>query len=694
MWYFNYPLEGADYDPENAETFLTIATTRPETMLGDGAVAVHPENERLKHFIGKRVLLPLVNRLIPVIGDEYADPEKGTGAVKITAAHDFNDYEVGRRHNVPLINLFTPTAAMLDAGHIPAAYRGLDRFEARKRVVADLGLMNLIHKIEPHVHAVPHGDRSGVVIEPYLTPQWYVNVKPLAEKSMAAVKAGRTRIVPENRQNDFFRWLENIEPWCISRQLWWGHQIPAWYGPDGDYVVARTEADARTLADAKWGPGVTLKRDEDVLDTWFSSALWPFSTMGWPDADPMLARHYPTSTLVTGFDILFFWVARMMMAGLFTQDEVPFRDVYLHGLVRDEKGRKMSKTIGNVIDPLDVIDAYGADALRMTLASLAAQNRDPKLGVKTSESMRNFCTKIWNASRFAGMNGCARVAGFDPATVKQPLSRWIIGELQVAIAAVSAGIENYRFNDAASAAYRFAWNTFCDWYLELVKPVLQGEGDATAQAEIRAVTAFVLDELCKLLHPFMPFITEELWALKGEEGPARTGLLALEPWSEGRWLDAGDAEAEVGFVVDLVTAIRSARQEMNVPAGAVIPLVMVAPSAGAEARASRWAETLKRVGRIADIATSPTAPAQAIRLVVRGESVALPLAGVIDLSAEKVRLTKEREKTAADIAGTMKKLGNADFVARAPEEVIEENRERLAAAELRRARIDEALSML
>ncbi|MCA3600786.1 MAG: valine--tRNA ligase, partial [Methylobacterium sp.] len=536
MWYFRYPLAGVEFNPEDERSFITIATTRPETMLGDGAVAVHPENERLGWMIGKQVMLPLVNRLIPVIADEYADPEKGTGAVKITAAHDFNDYQVAKRHNVPLINLMTPTAHMVDEPHMPAQYRGLDRYECRKRVVADLDALQLLAKIEPHTHMVPHGDRSGVVIEPLLTDQWYVDVKPLAEKAMAWVRKGQIRIHPANREADFFRWMENIEPWCVSRQLWWGHQIPAWYGPDGDYVIAMSEVEARGRADVKWGQGAAIARDPDVLDTWFSSALWPFSTMGWPDATPELARYYPGSALVTAADILFFWVARMMMASAATDQAPPFRDVYLHGLVRDEKGRKMSKSVGNVLDPLVVIDQLGADALRFTIASFAAQGRDPKLGVKTAEGYRNFCTKLWNASRFAEMNECRAVAGFDPRAVKLPLNRWIMAEADRALAEIEAGIEGYKFNEAALAAYRFTWNIVCDWYLELAKPVLQGEdGDIAFSSEVgtgsreenaskqwnakdetRASVAFVLDRTIAMLHPFMPFITEELNAAYGE----------------------------------------------------------------------------------------------------------------------------------------------------------------------------------
>jgi valyl-tRNA synthetase len=695
MWYFNYPLEGAVYDPEDDRTFITIATTRPETMLGDGAVAVHPENERLGWMIGKQVMLPLVNRLIPIIADSYADPEKGTGAVKITAAHDFNDYEVGKRHNVPLINLMNADATMVSEQHMPAQYRGLDRYECRKRVVADLEALNLVAKIEPHTHMVPHGDRSGVVIEPWLTDQWYVDVKPLAERALAAVRDGRTSFVPKEREKIYFQWLENIEPWCISRQLWWGHQIPAWYGPDKHVFVAMDEGGAMAQALAHYGQEQPLTRDPDVLDTWFSSALWPFSTMGWPQKTPELAKYYPTATLVTGADIIFFWVARMMMMGLEFMDDVPFRDVIIHGLVRDAKGKKMSKTTGNVIDPLDLIDKYGADALRFTLAAMTAQGKDVKLDEKRVEGYRNFATKIWNAARFAEMNGCARVSGFDPHGVQQTLTKWVLGEAAKAAADIAAAIEAYRYNEAADAAYRFVWGVFCDWYLELAKPVLQGEEASPAErAETQATAAFVLDQIAAMLHPFMPFLTEELWAIKGEEGPARAALLCLSEWPELAGLENAAAEAEIGFIVDLVSEIRSVRAEANVPGAEQVKLVLVAGSQSTKDAVARWNATILRLARASEISLADTAPAQSAIVVVRGESVAMPLAGLIDIGAEKARLQKEAARLEADIAGTERKLANADFVARAPEEVVEENRERIRDAGARRTKVLEALARL
>jgi valyl-tRNA synthetase len=701
LWHIRYPIDG---EPDR---FITVATTRPETMLGDVAVAVHPDDDRFRDLVGKNAILPLVGRLIPIVADEYSDPEKGTGAVKITPAHDFNDFEVGRRHKLPLVNVLGTEAQLALQGNeaflagLPPsddlaavmALDGLDRADARKRVVAMLEERGALVEIEPHTHMVPHGDRSNVVIEPYLTDQWYVDVKPLAERALAAVRAGKTRFVPENWEKTYFQWLENIEPWCVSRQLWWGHQIPAWYDDAGNVYVATTEDEARAEARAKTGSDVALRRDEDVLDTWFSSALWPFSTLGWPDDTADVKRYYPTNTLVTGFDIIFFWVARMMMMGLHFMDEVPFDTVYIHALVRDEKGAKMSKSKGNVIDPLDVVEQYGADALRMTLSAMAAQGRDLKLSVQRVEGYRNFATKIWNAARFAEMNGCTRIAGFDPGSVQQTLNRWALSECAKAAAEVAEGIQAYKFNEAAGAAYRFVWNVFCDWTLELSKPVLQGP-DSPAKDETRATIAFVFDEICKLLHPFMPFLTEELWAIKGEDGPPREGLLALTPWPQLDGLLNPEAEAEIGYVVDLITEIRSARSETNVPAGAQIPLVLVNPSAGVQARVERWGDIVRRMARLSEIGVADPAPGSSVQLLVRGEVAALPLEGIVDLAAERARLNKEVQKIDADVAKLDAKLGNADFLKRAPEEVIEEQRERREEALARKHKILEAFGRL
>jgi valyl-tRNA synthetase len=722
LWHIRYPLEGATFDPDDPSTFITVATTRPETMLGDVAVAVHPDDERYRHLVGRRAVLPLVGRRIPIIADEYSDPEKGTGAVKITPAHDFNDFEVGRRHDLPLVNVLDAQAHLKLAGNeaflrdVPSspeldqtlAYDGLDRFVARKEIVQRLEAGALLGKVEPHTHTVPHGDRSAVVIEPFLTDQWYVDAKTLAAPAIAAVRGARTVFVPRNWEATYFNWMENIQPWCISRQLWWGHQIPAWYGPDGKVFVAESEAEALSQAmthyvadgtisnadagEMRRGGSTLLTRDEDVLDTWFSSALWPFSTLGWPDETAELARYYPTDVLVTGFDIIFFWVARMMMMGLHFMQEVPFHTVYIHALVRDERGAKMSKSKGNVIDPLELIDEYGADALRFTLAAMAAQGRDIKLSTQRVEGYRNFATKLWNACRFAEMNRCVTVPGFDPKSAKETLNRWIAHETGKAAREVTEAIELYKFNEAAGAAYRFVWNIFCDWYLELAKPVLQG-ADGGAKDETRAMTAWVRDEILKLMHPFTPFVTEELWRLTAQDGSARDGLLALAPWPKLEALDDLEAEAEIGWVVDLVTAIRSVRAEMNIAPSTEIPLVL-AGSPATQARAVRWGETVRRLARLSDIARGERAPQGAVQLIVRGEVAALPLKGVIDFSAEKARLEKEMARVKSDIARIDAKLANADFVARAPEDVVEGEREKRDEAEARWLKINEALERL
>ena len=721
LWHIKYPIEGSS-------EFIIVATTRPETMLGDVAVAVHPDNERLKHLIGKTAILPLVGRCIPIIGDVYADPEKGTGAVKITPAHDFNDFEVGRRHNLPLINVFDDEAhltlkqneSFLKDAHPEAvlldALEGKSREAARKLIVEQLESRGLIDKIEPTSHVVPHGDRSGAVLEPFLTDQWYVDAKTLAQPAIKAVRERKTVFVPAQWEATFFNWMDNIQPWCISRQIWWGHQIPAWYGPDGKIFVAESADDAVADALAHYtdieeitaeeGHDIAadpdrrarfaaeyLHRDDDVLDTWFSSALWPFSTLGWPDETPELKRFYPTSTLVTGFDIIFFWVARMMMMGLHFEKEVPFHDVYIHALVRDASGAKMSKSKGNVIDPLEVIDEYGADALRFTLAAMAAQGRDIKLSAQRVEGYRNFATKLWNAARFAEINGCAHDPDFDPHHAKETLNRWIAHETAKTGREVTAAIEAYKFNEAASALYRFVWNVYCDWYLELIKPVLTGS-DGAAKTETRGAAAWALDEMLKLLHPFMPFISEELWSVTAEQGPKRHHMLALDAWPAHDGLDDDGAEAEIGWVIDLITAIRSVRVEMNIPAATMLPLVLANASAQTAIRARHWSEFIQRLARIAEISFADFPPQGAVQLVVRGDVAALPLKGVIDLDAERARLAKEMAKADADIARVDAKLNNPNFVARAPEEVVEEEKEKREEALARKAKIAEALQRL
>jgi len=746
LWYLRYPIEGKTFSPEDPKSFIVVATTRPETMLGDTGVAVHPDDPRYADLVGKNVILPLVGRRIPIVADTYSDPEKGSGAVKVTPAHDFNDFEIGRRHDLPRVNVFDPEGclALVDnedylrglpegASDFAAEFHGLERFAARKRIVTRLEDFGFLEKIEPHTHMVPHGDRSGTVIEPYLSDQWYVDAKTLAQPAIAAVREGRTTFVPKNWEKTYFEWMENIQPWCVSRQLWWGHQIPAWYGPDGKAFVAETEEEAisnalgyyveqevitpeqgREMALDRNKRADFIKRDEDVLDTWFSSALWPFSTLGWPDQTPQVKHHYPTDVLVTGFDIIFFWVARMMMMGLHFMQEIPFKDVYIHALVRDEKGAKMSKSKGNVIDPLNLIDEYGADALRFTLAAMAAQGRDIKLSEQRVKGYRSFATKLWNACLLAEMYECVQPPGFDPAQTTETLNRWIVHETAQTAREVTEAIETYRFNDAAGAIYRFLWNVYCDWYLELAKPVLMGE-EGPAKTETRATVAWARDEILKMLHPFMPFVTEELWMVTA----SRDGLLALAPWplesdaftleeialEDDRQVPAVlqtyaanfadfSAEAEIGWLIDLVTAIRSVRAEMNIAPATLTPLVLAGVSDETKERAPRWSEVIRRMARLSDISFADRAPEGAVQILVRGEVAALPLKGVIDFAAERARLAKEIAKAETDIKRVDAKLSNEKFVANAPEELVEEEKDKREAALARRAKILEALERL
>lgn len=683
LWYFKYPIEGSP------DEFIVVATTRPETMLGDTGIAVHPDDPKWKHLIGKHAVLPLVGRRIAIVGDEYSDPEKGSGAVKITPAHDFNDFEVGRRHNLEAINIFDKFARVNDRA--PEKYRGLDRFEARKVVVAEMEELGLVEKIEPHTHAVPYGDRGGVPVEPYLTEQWYADARKLAEAPLAAARDGRVKFVPERGREDFFRWMENIEPWCVSRQLWWGHQIPAWYGPDKKVFVALSEEEAKTEARAHYGKDVALERDPDVLDTWFSSALWPFSTLGWPDHTAELAKYYPTSTLVTGWDILFFWVARMMMMGMHFMKEVPFRTVYLHGLVTDEKGQKMSKSKGNVIDPLELIDKYGADALRFTMTSLAASQAGRlRLSPARVEGARNFATKLWNATRFAEMNGAALPKGFEPASARLTVNKWMLGELARANQAIDKALTDFRLNEAASTLYEFVWGVVCDWYVELTKPILQG-ADGPEKEETRAVTAFVLRETVKLMHPVMPFITEELWDKLGHR--AEHGPLISQPWPAPASIDPA-ADAEMGWLVKLIQDIRSARAELNVPAGAKLRLLVIGGNETTSARLETHRAAIERLARIEGVEAAASAPKASLQIVVGEATYALPVGDVIDLKAESARLQKEIKKLADEVGKIDAKLANAAFVARAPEEVVEEQRERRAQAEQTGARLSAALERL
>jgi valyl-tRNA synthetase len=707
LWHLRYPIEGKTFDAEDPSTFIVVATTRPETMLGDSAVAVHPEDDRYKDLVGKNVILPIVGRRIPIIADEYSDPEKGSGAVKITPAHDFNDFEVGRRHGLPMINVLSKDACLVlqsneeflqDVELTPQLkatileFNGVFRFAARKMIVERLENEGYLEKIEPHVHAIPHGDRSGAVIEPFLTDQWYVDAPTLAKPAIDAVKRGRTNFVPKNWETTYFHWMENIQPWCISRQLWWGHQIPAWYGPDGKIFVAEDEAGAKAAAKSHYGKDEPLTRDEDVLDTWFSSGLWSFSTLGWPDKTPEVARYYPTDVLVTGFDIIFFWIARMMMMGLHFMEEVPFRTVYIHALVRDEKGQKMSKSKGNVINPLELIDNYGADALRFTLTAMAAQGRDIKLSSSRVEGYRNFATKLWNASRFAEMNDCVPRADFDPSSAQIIVNRWIAGETERTAAAVTEALEAFRFNDAAGAVYHFIWHIYCDWYLELIKPVLMGDDEA-AKAETRAMAAFVLDRALQLLHPIMPFVTEELWAKRMPEGERRDSLLMLSEWPSREGLKNAEADAEIGWLIKLVTEVRSVRAEMNVPAGAKVPFVIADASAETKVRFATHDETIRRLARVETIDFGAL-PSGSVQIVLDEATVGLPLQGVIDFGAEQERLKREINKVQSEIVQITTKLANEKFVSRAPTHVVEEQRERKDEAEATVAKLAQAIERL
>ncbi|MBX5125044.1 valine--tRNA ligase [Rhizobium lentis] len=742
LWHLRYPLEpGVTYQypiafdeegkPTEWETrdYLVVATTRPETMLGDTGVAVNAEDERYKSIIGKHVILPIVGRRIPIVADNYADPTAGTGAVKVTPAHDFNDFDVGKRAGLRAINIMNidGTIAIKDNEDFlegldnPAALHGAwdrlegqDRFYARKVIVEIFEEAGLLDKIEPHKHMVPHGDRGGVPIEPRLTEQWYVDAKTLAEPAIASVREGRTRMVPKSWDKTYYEWMENIQPWCVSRQLWWGHQIPAWYGPDGQVFVEKTEEEALQAAIQHYlshegpmkayvedllenfKPGEILTRDEDVLDTWFSSALWPFSTLGWPEKTPELARYYPTNVLVTGFDIIFFWVARMMMMGLhFMKDDdgepvEPFQTVYVHALVRDKNGQKMSKSKGNVIDPLELIDEYGADALRFTLAIMAAQGRDVKLDPARIAGYRNFGTKLWNATRFAEMNGAKSDPHFVPEAAELTINRWILTELARTERDVTEALEAFRFNDAAGALYRFVWNEVCDWYLELLKPVFNGE-DEGAKAEAQSCSAYILEEIYKLLHPFMPFMTEELWAHTAGEGRERDTLVCHAEWPSPSYADDGAAD-EINWLIDLVSGIRSVRAEMNVPPSATAPLVVVKANNLTRERLFRHDAAIKRLARVKAISLADDAPKGAAQIVVAEATICLPLGNLIDLSAEKARLEKAIAKMEGEIARINGKLSNEKFVANANPEVVEAERERLEELEGQIASLRTALS--
>jgi valyl-tRNA synthetase len=691
MWYIRYPIHG------EKDQFITIATTRPETLLGDIAVAVHPEDERYQHLLGKSASVPLAGRLIPIIADEYCNPEKGTGAVKITPAHDFNDFIVGKRHDLPSINIFDENACLNDEA--PEDLRGLDRFAARKKIVSKLESLGLLDKVESIVHTLPYGERSDVIIEPRLTDQWYVNAKVLAEPAIRAVQDGKTSFIPENWANTYFEWLNNIEPWCISRQLWWGHRIPAWYGPDGAIFAAMNEEEARKQAQKHYGQTVLLNQDEDVLDTWFSSALWPFSTLGWPDQTPELKLCYPTQVLVTGHDIIFFWVARMMMMGLHFTGQVPFEKVYITALVRDEKGQKMSKSKGNVVDPLEFMDKYGADALRFSLAALAGPGRDINFSTSQVEGYRNFATKIWNAFRYCENNQCQWREEFDPQGTVHPINRWIISEVYLLIDDLTKHFESFRFDELCSILYHFVWGKFCDWYLEFTKPLLAGDNE-TLKSETRATTAWVFGQILHVLHPFMPFITEELWQhLAGDS----TGLLINAPWPTYGNVPAKPqvdqaALDDIAWLIHLISEIRAIRNAVNVPAAAKILLQACDVQPQTKTRLGAYQATLIKMARLESLEILPAknleAQAGVVQILIGTDLFLLPLQGVVDFEDERQRLNTAIAALDVEIQGSERKLGNQDFIQKAAVEVIEKTKSRRDDAVSRKEKLIQALVRL
>ena len=674
FWYFKYPIQDSDQ-------FLTIATTRPETMLGDTAVAVNPNDERYKHLKGKNVLLPIINRVIPIIFDDYSDPTKGTGAVKITPAHDFNDFEVGKRHNLELINIMNADATINENGG--KEFLGLDRFEARSRIVDKLKTLNLFVKEETITHTVPHGDRSNVVVEPWLMDQWYVDAKKLAIPAIKAVEDSKITFIPKNWDKTYFEWMRNIQPWCVSRQLWWGHRIPAWFGPDNKVFVESSEQEALLAAEAFYGEKVELTQDEDILDTWFSSALWPFSTLGWPESTDDLTKYYPTSVLVTGFDIIFFWVARMMMMSMhFMNGEVPFKDVYIHALVRDEHGQKMSKSKGNVLDPLDLTQKYGSDALRFTLTAMAAQGRDLKLSETKIEGYRNFATKIWNAARFLEFHSLTGVPQ-RPENVTLPVNKWILHELDTIITSFGDAISGYRFNEAADKLYHFIWNLYCDWYIEFIKP------DLDVSQETRKIAPFVLYQAMQLLNPIMPFITEEL----NKQIFESDNLLVTASLPTPTNLGSGDTQ--LSMVIDLITEIRAVRSEMNIPLSSK-PQLLIRSASNTQIDVIESMEiSLLKLARIENFSiTQDEFPKETAISNLHGFDIALPLEGILDFEAEAARLNKEISASQTEIDKISKKLSNEGFISKAPSHVIEENKKRLSSEQGRVEALQTALRRL
>lgn len=680
MYYYKYPIEGAEGE------YIHIATTRPETMFGDTAVAVSKDNPKLAHLIGKNCIIPIINRVIPIIGDEHADPEKGTGAVKITPAHDFNDFEVGKRHNLPMINVLNPDATLNEN----TPYAGLTTMEARAKTIEKLTELGLMDKIEDHPMVIPYGDRSGVVIEPLMTDQWFVDAPKLAVAAIKAVEDGDMQFVPKSYEKTYFEWMRNIQPWCISRQLWWGHQMPIWYGPDGEIFCEENEEEAKAAAAKHYGKEVELTRETDVLDTWFSSGLWAFSTMGWPDETEFLKTFYPTSVLVTGFDIIFFWVARMMMMSMYMMKRVPFKKCYIHGLVRDEQGRKMSKSKGNTVDPMETIEKYGADALRFFMAAMETQGRDINLSDSRIQGYRNFATKLWNAARFCEMNECYSVKDFDVTSAKLEISKWIMAKAKEASAEVTENLNSFRFSDAANAVYQFIWGTFCDWYIELIKPIFYGE-NADEIKEIRAVTAWTLDRILVMLHPFMPFITEELWDNLTE----RSCKLIHAKWSADETVNADDKN-EIDRAIDIISAIRSLRASMNLPAGAKLHAYVKDTAAETLAAVERQNALICKLARLEELDAlgNRDVTKDMVQTVSHEAAILIPLKGVVDFEAERARLQKELETLNKNLEGYSRKLSNESFVAKAPAAVVAEEKRRQAEAQENKAKVEEALARI
>lgn len=679
MYYYKYPVKGED------GVFIHIATTRPETMFGDTAVAVSKDNEKLKHLIGKECIIPIINRVIPIIADDHADPEKGTGAVKITPAHDFNDFEVGRRHNLPMINILNPDATLNEN----TPFAGMDTQSARKATINKLEELGLMEKIEDHPMVIPYGDRSNTVIEPMLTDQWFVDAPTLAKEAIRVVENGEMQFVPKSYEKTYFEWMRNIQPWCISRQLWWGHRMPIWYGPDGEIFCEENEEEAQVAADKHYGSHVELTRETDVLDTWFSSGLWAFSTLGWPDKSEYLDTFYPTSVLVTGFDIIFFWVARMMMMSMYAMKKVPFKKAYIHGLVRDEQGRKMSKSKGNTVDPMELIEKYGADALRFFMAAMETQGRDINVSEARIQGYRNFATKLWNSARFGEMNECRLPAGFDENSARNPVNRWIVAKVKEATAGVTESLNSFRFSEAANTVYQFVWGTFCDWYIEMVKPVFYGENEAE-KAETRAVFAWVLDRILIILHPFMPFVTSELWHNVG----TRDTRLINASWPQNESFDEADAKA-IDRVIELVGSVRSLRSEMNLPAAARLTVLLKDASAETLTDIKNFQTVICSLARLekAEAYDGEVTP-DMVQSVFREAALLIPLKGVVDFAAERERLQKELAGLQQNLAGYERKLANPSFVERAPKAVVEEEKRRQAEALANKAKVEEALARI